>query len=169
MQTFIAEKVCEPLSLITRLPSFDSNNIHQMFPVIVGRTCTIVKRCAPFCFKLFLFSNILDGYCHLNHVEVKPVLQRHIFFCWSHYVVDLLVCFGSCAVASHKFCWASFANRWPYSPTKCPKKPGHSFFVYDSKLFRAWGSKATNHETLHHTVLLGWDFNVVFQNNSSLN
>lgn len=94
-------KVCEPLDLIT-----GRNNLSQMFSVVAEQTCTTVWRnFRPFLFAtLFQVSNILgmSGVnCslevmpqHLNWVEVGT-LNGPIFFCWSHSVVDLFLCFGS--------------------------------------------------------------------------
>ena len=111
------EKVCEPLDLITCWPSFGSNKLNQTFSVVGDQTCTMVRRNIwPFIFtKLFQFSNIIFlgclvwtavlMSCHSISIRLRSGLwlghsKRHIFFCRSCSVVDLLLCFGplSCCI-----------------------------------------------------------------------
>ena len=53
----IVEKACELLDLITVWPSFGSNNLNPIFPVVADQTCTTFKRN----FGTFLFTNCFSS------------------------------------------------------------------------------------------------------------
>lgn len=139
------EKVCEPLELITRWPSFGSNNLNQTFPVVADETCTIASRnFRPFlCKKLFQFSNIfgmpgknrsLEAMTqNLNWVEVRTqdCATREGVFSYVEAILFMIYFYAlsHCSVASLILCWASAGGQMVLSfPAKCLEKFGKTFF-----------------------------------------